>query len=180
MTNWVHNCHRQYGEVVRLGPARLSYINAEAWKDIYGHRTRGKKSCQKDDKFYGPRHGTHSIFTILDEDYHGQVRRIFSHAFSDKALKEQEAMLTKYVNMVIRNMRRRAHEKGDLVKYYNFTTFDIMAELAFGEPLGLLENSDYTPWVAAIFRRSEYPRSDKSPKHTHGWPLCRGFLLRNG
>ncbi|KAF3797946.1 Cytochrome P450 monooxygenase FUM2 [Colletotrichum gloeosporioides] len=38
-----------------------------------------------------------------------------------------------------------------MVKLYNLTTFDIMAELAFGEPLGLLASSSYSEWVGNIF-----------------------------
>ncbi|EKG09420.1 Cytochrome P450, partial [Macrophomina phaseolina MS6] len=34
---------------------------------------------------------------------------------------------------------------------YNFTTFDVMGDLTFGEALGLLEASEYSPWVKAIF-----------------------------
>jgi hypothetical protein len=31
--------HQEYGAIVRLGPNQLSFITAEAWKDIYaGHR----------------------------------------------------------------------------------------------------------------------------------------------
>lgn len=33
----------------------------------------------------------------------------------------------------------------------NFTTFDIMADLTFGEPLNQLTDSSYHPWVKAIF-----------------------------
>lgn len=40
----------------------------------------------------------------------------------------------------------------DIVKLYNCTTFDIMGELTFGESLGLLDKSEYSPWVSAIFR----------------------------
>ncbi|KAB2573283.1 Averantin hydroxylase [Lasiodiplodia theobromae] len=40
----------------------------------------------------------------------------------------------------------------DIVKLYNCTTFDIMGELTFGETLGLLDKSEYSPWVSAIFR----------------------------
>lgn len=39
----------------------------------------------------------------------------------------------------------------EMTRYLNFTTFDIMAELCFGHPLGLLENSEFSPWVFAIF-----------------------------
>ena len=39
----------------------------------------------------------------------------------------------------------------NMADIYTFTTFDIMGGLTFGEPLYLLEDSKYTPWVATIF-----------------------------
>lgn len=35
---------------------------------------------------------------------------------------------------------------------YNYTTFDIIGDLAFGEAFGCLEQSQYHPWVAMIFQ----------------------------
>lgn len=34
---------------------------------------------------------------------------------------------------------------------YNYTTFDVIGDLAFGEAFGCLEESQYHPWVAMIF-----------------------------
>jgi cytochrome P450 len=51
----------------------------------------------------------------------------------------------------------KLHELGDngtpveMLQLYNFATFDTMAELCFGHPLDLLENNEFSPWVAAIF-----------------------------
>ena len=39
----------------------------------------------------------------------------------------------------------------DIAKLFQFTTFDIMGELTFGQPLGLLENNRYSQWVQAVF-----------------------------
>jgi cytochrome P450 len=39
----------------------------------------------------------------------------------------------------------------DMLKWYNFTTFDIIGDLVFGEPFHCLDNSDYHPWVSMIF-----------------------------
>lgn len=39
----------------------------------------------------------------------------------------------------------------EMMRLYNFTTFDIMAELCFGYPLGLLAKNEFSPWVSAIF-----------------------------
>lgn len=35
---WNDDLHTKYGETVRLGPNRLSFITPRAWKDIYGHK----------------------------------------------------------------------------------------------------------------------------------------------
>lgn len=39
----------------------------------------------------------------------------------------------------------------NIVDLYQFTTFDIMGHLTFGEPLGLLQSNMYTKWVEAVF-----------------------------
>lgn len=41
-------------------------------------------------------------------------------------------------------------EKIHMVKYLNFTTFDIMADMTFGEPLGLLDGSPASSWIDAF------------------------------
>lgn len=35
----------------------------------------------------------------------------------------------------------------DLARIFNYTTFDIIADLAFGEPLGCLENFEEDDWI---------------------------------
>lgn len=35
---------------------------------------------------------------------------------------------------------------------YNYTTFDVIGDLAFGEAFGCLETSQYHPWVTMIFQ----------------------------
>lgn len=37
-----------------------------------------------------------------------------------------------------------------MVSWYNWTTFDVIGDLAFGEPFGCLEKAQYDPWVDAI------------------------------
>jgi cytochrome P450 len=140
---------------VRLGPDRLSYINAQAWKDIAGHRARGKKENTKDPTFYlSDMKGHYNIISTMSTEEHARIRKIFTNAFSDKALKLQEPLIKQYVDQLINSIRRsvnNADAKIDLVKLYNCTTFDIMADLTFGEPLGMLKTSEYTPWVKATF-----------------------------
>ncbi|OCT49467.1 Isotrichodermin C-15 hydroxylase [Cladophialophora carrionii] len=149
---WHSKLHEKYGDVVRLAPNEVSFINPQAWKDIYGFHGGSKDNFPKDYTFYGPdaagRGG--GIFRANDEA-HARQRRIFSHAFSDRALNQQEPILKSYVDKLITRLSQFAKgEPGvklDIEMWYNFTTFDVMADLTFGEPLELLDNPSKSYFV---------------------------------
>ncbi|KAF2147309.1 uncharacterized protein K452DRAFT_282310 [Aplosporella prunicola CBS 121167] len=153
MVSTIDAAHKKYGDVVRIAPDELSFISEKAWQDIYGFRGQRKPEMVKDRTWYAaPPNGVHSIITAARED-HARVRRVFSHAFSDKALKEQEPLVQGYFDTLIRLLHEKA-EKGviaDMVRYYNFTTFDIIGDFTLGESFGCLEKDNYHTWVAAIF-----------------------------
>ncbi|KAL0257660.1 hypothetical protein SLS55_006823 [Diplodia seriata] len=156
---WVHALHQKYGPVVRVNPAELSYIDGQAWKDIFGHRVGGKPSHGKDTTWYSPPAATGgpNLQTEHDDAKHGQVRRIFANAFSHKALVEQEPLIRQYAEQLASEAvieactQPPASPTFDLVTLYNCTTFDIMGDLTFGEPLHLLQSSKLSPWVHAVF-----------------------------
>jgi cytochrome P450 len=153
---FLHKLHLKYGPVVRYAPTEISYIEADVYKDVYGHRA---SSFQKSFIFYGPdSFGSPPGIIRAENVAHARQRKLVSHAFSDKALREQESLLKGYVDLLIGKLKERGSkgEKVDMVKWYNFTTFDIMADLTFGEPLQLLQESKYTPWVATIFGHINY------------------------
>lgn len=79
----------QYGDVVRIEPSSLVYRSAQPWKDIYGHR----RSFVKDDKFFIPSPNGPNILTTFDDAGHARQRRLLSHAFSERALREQESII---------------------------------------------------------------------------------------
>ena len=84
------------------------------------------------------------------------MRRLLSHAFSESALQEQEPLITSYFDLLIRKLHQQTEgpNKGkvDIVKWYNFTTFDLVGDLCFGESFQALKNEDYHTWIVNIFR----------------------------
>ncbi|PLB55889.1 benzoate 4-monooxygenase cytochrome P450 [Aspergillus steynii IBT 23096] len=134
--------HDQYGEVVRIGPNMLVYRNAQAWKNICGHRKSGDG---------GP------MLLEADDANHSRQRRLLAHAFSDRALREQEPTLRYYVDLLMRQLNDSAasNEAVDVTKWFNYITFDIIGDLAFGEPFACLKNKGYHPWVASIFQNAK-------------------------
>lgn len=77
---------------------------------------------------------------------HVRQRKIFTPAFSDRALKQQEPLFLKYTDQLVAKLKARIEEdpesKIDMIRLYNFTTFDIMGDLTFGEPLHMLDNAE--------------------------------------
>lgn len=160
--------------MVRYSPDELSFISAEAWRDIYGFR---ENALPKDPSFYGliqlSRDKSPSIFTA-DQDHHPRVRKALSYAFSEKALRDQEPFVKHYVDLLIQRLRGIADAEDnrvDLVKWYNFTTFDIIGDLAIGRSFDCLQDSAYHSWVDAFWK------SIKISPYARPWPhtrTCRG------
>ncbi|KAF1959746.1 cytochrome P450 [Byssothecium circinans] len=149
--------HRKYGYVVRIAPDELSFIDPEAWKDVYGHGTKGTRGSapHKTWERYSATLEKSVSLVSAQKDDHTRIRRIFASAFSDRALKQQEPLFMKYANLLVEKLsagiREDPERKFDMVKMFNFTTFDVMGDLTFGEPLQMLNNAEYAPWVKVIF-----------------------------
>ncbi|KAF3763682.1 cytochrome P450 [Cryphonectria parasitica EP155] len=146
---WMKDLHDTYGPVVRFGPTDLSYASAQAWQDIHG-----PKVTEKAQEFFPqPVNNTLSILTT-DQECHTRYRRLFAPAFSERALKQQQHLFKKYVDLLmykISEVGNDGNEPVEMTQLLNFTTFDVMAELCFGQNLDLLANNEYSPWVRAIF-----------------------------
>jgi cytochrome P450 len=150
----VKKMHDKYGPVVRVAPTELSFNGANAWEDIYGHR-QGLKNMHKDPVHVGsvdPLPGATTL-TMADDHNHARQRRALAYSFSQKALLEQEHIVNGYVDIFINKLGKKADngETFNLVDWLNFTTFDIIGDLAFGEPFGCLKDEAFHDWVALIF-----------------------------
>ena len=149
LTYKVQDLHQKYGNVVRISPNELSYISADGWKDIYGHSI-GRSQIEKTRMFYDAfNSGAESIITAPTL-VHNRFRRLLSHAFSEKAMLQQEPLLKVYVDHLIRSLKETSG-KSTNVQWYNWTTFDIFSDLCFGESFHCVEKGVYHPWVSILF-----------------------------
>ena len=98
----VAELHKKYGLVIRTRPNELSYITANAWKDIYS----GKAQLPKYDATLTKRPpGTkESIFLVISSDDHARMTKNLNPGFSEKALREQEPRIMKYVGLLIHRL----------------------------------------------------------------------------
>lgn len=146
--------HQKYGPVVRSAPNELLFNSTEAWKDIMGHKVDGEEFPKNPILYQSGRTPDRSDIIWSSREEHARLRRQLAHGFSEKSMREQEPRIQQYIDLLI----RRIHEKGNsgqtalqMDAWYNFTTFDIIGELAFGESFGCLQNSEYHEWVKCIF-----------------------------
>lgn len=144
------NLHDKYGDVVRISPNELSYTTSKVFKDVYQSRS-GQPQMQKDPLHYQKHDKTPSLHVSSDAD-HTRMRRLISHAFSDKALRDQEEIMQKYSNLLIARLSEisRSGNAINIKQWYQWTLFDLFGDLCFNQPFGCLESGKSHPWIDII------------------------------
>ncbi|KAL8849184.1 MAG: hypothetical protein Q9221_005810 [Calogaya cf. arnoldii] len=181
MVDWVMDLHAKYGPVVRTGPDELSFIGPQAWQDIYTNRPQLPKVSKGVFQSYN---GVPVVATQTITEEHTRQRRILSHAFSERALREQEDILKRYTDLLITKLQEKVEqtEKAssvtlDITKWYNYTTFDTIGDLLFNDPFHSLENSADHPWVATIFEGLKFGVLTTALHHFPPLPTVFRYLL---
>ncbi|KAI9735734.1 MAG: hypothetical protein M1818_006342 [Claussenomyces sp. TS43310] len=130
------------GDVVRIRPNGLSYTFPASWTDIYGHASKDRRLFRKSEWYRNPNAGeTEGLASEINPEKHRASRRLLSHAFSSKALRDQSTVVMKYVNMFVDQVKAKGNvETGvNATEWYNWITFDRIGDLAFGESFGAVE-----------------------------------------
>lgn len=98
--------HAKYGDVVRIAPNQVAFVDPRAWKDTMGHRKMGQLENLRDPTVY-MLSGTGVIGPISSEA-HGAQRRILSHGFSAQSLLEQQPLIQQYVDLLIERLKENS------------------------------------------------------------------------
>ncbi|KAK1963103.1 cytochrome P450 [Colletotrichum sublineola] len=166
--------HRQYGSVVRVAPDELSYNHPNCWKDLHGHLKGKTGEPGRDLVFLKESPG---IIASNRED-HIRFRRALSHGFSAQSMLDQEPIIKGYVDLLFQRLHEHCaggSKALDMVSWFNWTTFDVIGDLAFGEPFQCLKNSSYNPWVKLIF---EGIKGAAFRAHMRRFPMLESILLK--
>lgn len=113
---------------MRVGPNTLSFSTPQSYRDIYGHVSHGKKRFLKA-KWYEadePR-----IVRVRDPIVHAEQRKTLSHAFSARALRDQEAVVHRYVDLLL-NQVNALGDSGKIpvnaTEVWDWLTFDVIGK----------------------------------------------------
>ncbi|KAI0824804.1 cytochrome P450 monooxygenase pc-bph [Trametes gibbosa] len=163
----VHELHEKYGTFVRIAPNHLSIAHPDALPYVYGH---GNGTLKSDfyDAFVSIQRG---VFNTRSRPEHARKRKIVSHIFSQKSVLEFEPHVRVHLTQLFKQWDMlcdggvqgisgsegeggwRGH-KGrvwyDCLPWYNYLAFDIIGDLAFGAPFGMLISCKDSAPVAVL------------------------------
>ncbi|KAL1861358.1 hypothetical protein Daus18300_008889, partial [Diaporthe australafricana] len=136
-------------DIVRVGPSALSFVTPQSYITIYGHPKQREKRFIKAAVYDK---GERRIASVRDPTEHAQQRRLLSNAFSARALRDQEVVIHRYLDLLVQQFNKLGSggsKPVDAAAAYNWLTFDVIGDLAFGESFGAVaEGSSY--WSSLI------------------------------
>ncbi|CCF34289.1 benzoate 4-monooxygenase cytochrome P450 [Colletotrichum higginsianum] len=132
----VQELHKQYGDIVRIGPTELSINNPKAIPAIHSARSPSRK---------GPWYSVLvnpmlALNVIRDKHEHTVRRKTWEKGFGSKALKDYEYRVANYANQLLSQIETHKGTPFNMTDWSNFFSFDVMGDLAFGKSFRMLEN----------------------------------------
>ncbi|KAK5132154.1 hypothetical protein LTR08_000311 [Meristemomyces frigidus] len=104
---------------------------------------------------------TPNLISATDKELHGFKRRVIMQTMTDQALKDAEeriiALIQTFVEMVGRKPEGDRGVTGhwgpdvDMGTAADWLTFDVISDLLYGRPLGLLQSAELR-WLPEVFR----------------------------
>ncbi|KZT00648.1 cytochrome P450 [Laetiporus sulphureus 93-53] len=152
----VHKLHQKHGKFVRIAPDHVSISDPEAIQEVYAHGNSTTKSNFYD-AFVSIQRG---LFNTRSRPEHARKRKIVSHIFSQKNVLDFEPYVRMHIAALMKQWDRLCDlsakglsgEEGeggwkgrdgrlwlDCLPWYNYLAFDIIGDLAFGAPFGMLQ-----------------------------------------
>jgi cytochrome P450 len=141
---WLLRLHAQYGSAVRFSPNSVSFNTLSAVDSIY--TPRDAKVCKGDwyqcvkDFAYGDE----CTITARDKTRHALKRRILSHTFSERALREYEHRIRLLTGRWLQQLTRLSGDgrSVDFGAWSNYIVFDILGDLCYSKDFGLIQSEE--------------------------------------
>ncbi|KAL4965811.1 cytochrome P450 [Aspergillus stella-maris] len=129
----VRSLHRQYGDVVRVGPSELSLASPAAVKKVHWPQATPRKSPSYDQQL--PRV---SLETTRDHQQHAQLRKIWDRAFNTRAIRDYSSRVQKHAARLSDVFDSNLDQSIDITRWMNYYSFDVMGDLAFGKSFDMV------------------------------------------
>lgn len=171
----LYSLHKQYGDVVRIGPTHLSFSDPAAMNSIYS-LSDGVSSKFRKSKFYRSFQvfKSHpSIFSERDPHQHSKRRRAVASAYSMNSLVKLEEYVEDVSELLLKRLgelvETQAVVEGDgknektktkairLDPWFHYFAMDVVGELAFGQSFNLLHRGkDDERFLTGVLNLSQW------------------------
>ncbi|TEA14072.1 Cytochrome P450 monooxygenase FCK2 [Colletotrichum sidae] len=142
----VQELHAKYGDIVRIGPTELSINNPRAITPIHSNRS----PCTKG-PWYGVLHPMYSLQLVRDKQEHAQRRRAWDRGFASKG-RDYEYRVANYTDQLLSQIESHKNKPFNIADWFNFYSFDVMGDLAFGKTFGMLKQGIKHYFMASLHR----------------------------
>ena len=149
--------HRQYGPFIRIGSSDLAISHPLGVPGVYGQGSPCRKASWYDEDW--PRSSVH---TTRDHAWHAQRRRVWSAAFSDKALRAYEERIRKYTASLEQQMSKLSGNPVNVAEWFKYFSFDVMGDLAFNKDFEMLAKGE-SHWAIALLNDALGLQGQKLP-----------------
>ena len=148
----LYNAHQKLGNFVRIGPNDLSVADADAVRVAFSAQT----TCSKA-PWYSIELPAYSMHSTRSRTEHDKRRRIWSPAFSDKALRGYEQRVLKYNKSLLERLDSFDGQPVNASRWFNLWSFDVMGDLAFGRSFDMLasKSQEEEHWAIQILNKAQ-------------------------
>ncbi|KAF2131445.1 cytochrome P450 [Dothidotthia symphoricarpi CBS 119687] len=136
---------RDYGDYVRTGPRELSIFDPAAIQPILGFQSKTRKG-----PFYSIMEK--SLHLNRDKAFHRQRRKIWDNGMKT-SLSDFAPRVEEFTEQLLERIRAANRKPVPLMRYMVDYSYDVMAELAFGKPMGFTkgDSSDVADGIVQTF-----------------------------
>ncbi|KAL6706482.1 hypothetical protein ACN47E_005421 [Coniothyrium glycines] len=141
----LQSLQRKYGDYVRTGPRELSIFDPAAIQQILSYQSKTSKG-----PFYDVMEK--SLHLNRDKAFHRQRRKIWDNAMKS-SLSDFAPRIEEFTDQLLERLRNEEGLPVPLLEYATYYSYDVMAALAFGKPMGFIkgEQSDVAASILSTF-----------------------------
>lgn len=163
---------RRHGLIFVVHPKKFSTVH-DISDASAGHRSRDRPgSFEKDRTFFKADPNVAPNILVSKDKDHRRLRRLQSHAFSEKALLTQQDVIKVQLDKFIQQLRSRAKTEDhsgvvNVVQWLNCLMFDTIGDLAFGSSFNSLDTgrNRYIDVIFSLVKAGAYQRAARRFVH---------------
>ncbi|KAK0109939.1 hypothetical protein ONS95_002606 [Cadophora gregata] len=151
---WEYENHLKYGSIVRYGANSLSISTPSSIPLVHGPKANVKKGAWY--KTLDISAGAPSVQMEIDKHEHAMRRRFLQPAFSERALKEAERLISISAKNFCQALTAGNGDEGwsepkNFNDWATFFGFDFVSDLGYGKSFGMLGN-DENRWIPGVLK----------------------------